>query len=468
MNTSFQTNKISGRVKTFVLSDKCFEKNNIACSWRRGNKFCIYPRSQKIRQTAETCENIILDIRQDVLLFTNILRKFVNEINGTFLSLQKLAQTANTTDNAVEYLKLSRQYRSIIRVCVESLQDAAEKETDGLEKHNYLSYITIFYSIECIWHLCEVLYINVIPGEVVLPFLLEWIRFHFPRHEQTAAKLLEACERGSEDNPNYWDAITGMIVQGRIDVARALLKLHSSADANEFKLVDNSLRMMPVYSVYGGISTGEFTLTWKHWQAECRSRLASGAIQLPQLELIMKIIIGDYSAFESIRIKYSSWFDLLGGWVLFTMPWAKRRDMAAAGAACAGLATHTRTHLDDIIQALLEGDLHQVIHEIQQMSDNGWFATHLTDMLYHCGKLQILDKHQTDVTLRLRNSLILEYGSLLMEHRSLWCAGLSYLATCAAEGLNRAELLLERIPIDSEAKAMRVVAEAKKYGLVGV
>lgn len=36
----------------------------------------------------------------------------------------------------------------------------------------------------------------------------------------------------------------------------------------------------------------------------------------------------------------------------------------------------------------------QVIHEIQQMSDCNWFTTHLTDLLYHCGNLKVLDRHQ--------------------------------------------------------------------------
>ncbi|XP_050346512.1 nuclear pore complex protein Nup85 [Nymphalis io] len=459
------------RVKTFVLPDKCYEKR-IGCAWRRGNQFAIYPRSQNVNktisETASKTDDKILNVRQDIVLFTPILRKLVNEANGTFLSVQKLVETSKSSDNQVEFLKLSRQYRSIIRVCIESLQEAAEKETDGLQKNTLLSYITIFYSIECIWHLCEILYIDIIPGEVVLPFLLEWVRFHFPCHEQTAAQLLEACERGSEDHPEYWDTVVGMVVQGRVDVSRALLKLHSAADTNEFKLVDNSLRSMPVYNVYGGISTGEFTITWKHWQAECRSKLSSGVLaQQPQLELIMRLMIGEYSAFESIRPKYSSWFDVLGGWVLFTAPWARRRELGAAGAACAGLAPAARSHLDVMVRALLEGDLHQVVHEIQQISDNGWFASHLTDILYHCGKLQILD-HQTDVTSRLRDSLILEYGSLLLEHKSLWSVGLSYLASCPPEGPKRAELLLERIPIDTEAKAMRVMAEAKKYGLLGI
>ncbi|XP_049869332.1 nuclear pore complex protein Nup85 [Pectinophora gossypiella] len=55
-----------------------------------------------------------------------------------------------------------------------------------------------------------------------------------------------------------------------------------------------------------------------------------------------------------------------------------------------------------------------------------------------------------------------------MEHASLWPVGLSYLASCPEEGTRRAELMLERVPPRTEAKAMRIVAEAKRYGLLSV
>lgn len=42
--------------------------------------------------------------------------------------------------------------------------------------------------------------------------------------------------------------------------------------------------------VYGSISTGEFTVLWKHWQAECCAKLNSRVLAAqPHLELIMKV-----------------------------------------------------------------------------------------------------------------------------------------------------------------------------------
>lgn len=232
-----------------LLPDECFE-NNAALAWGYGNKFTVYPRSQTTRKKDDReYENKFLNIRQEIILFHPLFRQLINEANGTYLNLQKLVEMSKTSDNNLELIKISRQYRSIIRICLENFNEIIVKETDGLARSTLESYVTILIAIECIWHLCEILFIDTIPGDIVLPSLLEWVRFHFPCREQVATKLLENCERGSECDPEYWDTVTSMIVQGRVDVARALLKLHSCADTNEFKLVDNALRTMPVYNV---------------------------------------------------------------------------------------------------------------------------------------------------------------------------------------------------------------------------
>lgn len=40
--------------------------------------------------------------------------------------------------------------------------------------------------------------------------------------------------------------------------------------------------------------------------------------------------------------------------------------------------------------------LFQVIKEIQHMSENGWFVSHLTDILYHSGRLDFLDTSEVN------------------------------------------------------------------------
>lgn len=97
----------------------------------------------------------------EIILFNPILRKLVNESNGIFLSIRKI-QKSNFNEVRPELVRHSKQYRSILRACVESLQDAAENVSDDREL--YENFLTIFYNVECVWHLTEILYIDTLPG----------------------------------------------------------------------------------------------------------------------------------------------------------------------------------------------------------------------------------------------------------------------------------------------------------------
>lgn len=141
-----------------------------------------------------------------------------------------------------EYVKLSRTYRSIIRACLEKLQEAVSTSEE------YQSFITILYTIECIWHLSEILFIDPTPSNIVTPQLLEWTRFHFPSAERNATDLL-LHGRDADESEQYWPSVKGLILQGQIDVARAILQLHSMSESNAFRMADQILKSMPVSNV---------------------------------------------------------------------------------------------------------------------------------------------------------------------------------------------------------------------------
>lgn len=82
---------------------------------------------------------------------------------------------------------------------------------------------------------------------------------------------------------------------------------------------------------------------------------------VPKLMFVCQLTIGDYAAFVSVRGAFSSWYDLLGGWTMYTAPWARRRDLGALAAACQGMQRAPPAQLlDHTVRAVLEGDLHQV------------------------------------------------------------------------------------------------------------
>lgn len=108
----------------------------------------------------------VFNVRQQVILFEPILRKFVNEANTTFLNIQEHIAGSAADERAEHHmLNFSRQYRSVIRDCLVSLQDEVVG-AHGEYKEELQNYITIFYSVECVWHLCEILFVDTIPGKV--------------------------------------------------------------------------------------------------------------------------------------------------------------------------------------------------------------------------------------------------------------------------------------------------------------
>lgn len=64
--------------------------------------------------------------------------------------------------------------------------------------------------------------------------------------------------------------------------------------------------------------------------------------------------------------------------------------------------------------------------------------------------------------------LILEYGTLLMCHKSLWQIGLCYLDQCHEEGRARQHTLLSKIIPTSDIKAIKLMQAALSRGLLDV
>lgn len=457
------------------IPDELCMKAGMSATWRTGNKLGVFAHkhmsvnSDDKKSNFHPCDSQVYFLQPEVILFSPILRKLVNESNGVFISIRNI-KSLNTGEIRPELVKHSKQYRSILRACVENLQDNIEKTQNEEDKITIQNYLTIFYNIECVWHLTEILYVNTIPGDVIVPQFVEWIRFHFPSRGLMAIKILAKKTIGAEEtNNNYWDSVIGCALHGKLDAVRALLQLHSKADEQAFITADNILKTMPIYNVYGGYSINEFTMRWKHWQLDLSSNLECKTFICDNnLEKLMLLISGDEKILWDFASEYTeAWYELLAAKLLYSSPCCKQAELARHANNIADRWPANR-NLDQTILSLMESDLHQVIKEIQYMNDNGWFAAHLTDLLYNCEQLNIIDKYQTNVTDLLHESLILDYGTTLMSNSSLWQCGASYLEHCPNQGIKRLELLLQTIPLNSEAKIKKIIDLAKKNNMNNV
>ncbi|KAG8262345.1 Nucleoporin nup85 [Homalodisca vitripennis] len=144
-----------------VLPEKVFEDVGITAQWLGIDRIGVHTYKKPTQKVdAESsfapCDAKVYHLRTDTVLFDPIVRKLVNESNATFIAGQKITPSAGARP---ETLKLSIQYRSIIRACIEDLQ----KESMKPKKEMYQQYVSIFYNIEFIWHLTEILLVNALP-----------------------------------------------------------------------------------------------------------------------------------------------------------------------------------------------------------------------------------------------------------------------------------------------------------------
>lgn len=350
-----------------------------------------------------------------------LLRSLLAEASGIFKSVQEAARLTKGRDT--ELLNLSRTYRSTVRACLEQLQDAmvagggrdAEPSADATvpdaNDETLENYVTILYSVECVWHLCEILLVDQQPQSQCVPQLLDWTRFHFPAYERRAAELLfvdrdDMAEPEAEHNADVLSVCTGLIAQGQVSVARTLLRLHSDAEeGTSFQAADDILRTMPVYSVYGGLSLAKFRAQWQYWVTDTESKLAAGLLAAePRLEHLVQLVCGQPNAWsEYARVASSCWYECLAGWLHYTEPGCKHYELGAFAESwlrrwqlAHGVADEALKHLDRVIVEVLKNDMNQVVHDLQHMCDNKWFVTHLTDLLYHCRQLRIVGEQQEE------------------------------------------------------------------------
>lgn len=284
-----------------------------------------------------------------------------------------------------------------MRGCLEKLQK--EIEIDPV----YKDYMTIFYSIECIWHLCEIFLIDPLPSNHPVSHLIEWIRFHFPNAEQRATALLFA-NQGDDGDREYLHIVKSLIVQGHLEVARTILQMYGRNNFNAgFQMTEEILRSVPIFNIGGGLSIQNWRSQWQYWLTDTESKLQMGCFESePELKEIVELVTGNETAWNKLASESTCWYEHFPGYLFYTHPnctyyelntlaerwvqrWLYERD------ATMDLDSNHLKHLDRIVLKIMQNDLHQVLHDIQNVYDQQWFATHLTDLLWHSGKLNVFN-----------------------------------------------------------------------------
>ncbi|CAH1795134.1 unnamed protein product [Owenia fusiformis] len=405
----------------------------------------------------------IYEVVRDTDMHDPITRKLVNESHNIFLNLQKFEPESAGASKKPQLVKFSRNYRCVIRSCLQDLMAAVETSIEPQVKQKYEAQLQLFDLTELVWSLCEILFVDTLPGGVIVIKLLDWLRWHFTDGERQAQDAMK--EDVPEENENYWQSVWSFVLQGRIDDARKMLSVHRSYDTPAFQSIDELLRKMPIFTSFTGQSLAEFDMKWRHWRDECRRRLEENEYATNKnLNTICRILSGDDDVFIELRDVCASWYHMMVSKLLYQDPTVKIHDLQYHTQSCIN-AFGGNSQLqpsDNILLAAIEFDIPQVINLSSTYKSNWWFVAHLTDLLQHCGQLESRTLHFGS---NLREYLILEYASSLMSHDSLWQIGINYLDHCPEYGRQYLGHYMDSLPLDTERKAQKALRICEQRNL---
>ncbi|XP_042248676.1 nuclear pore complex protein Nup85 [Thunnus maccoyii] len=418
----------------------------------------VYETLYKPSGASQSSCPVIHGVRKDEDIDSPILRKLFNESHHIFVGLQTIKDDLPSKNKKPQFVSISKNYRSVIRACMEEVRQVAVSSKDADVASQFGNQVSILLAIELIWNLCEVLFIEAAPAGSLLLHLLDWVRLHKAVDEKTTEVL--QSESPAEHHA-YWDVVLGYVLQGRLEEARQMLVKQATlqpASRNMYKLMDTLLSKMPFYDPGGTQTLTEFDVKWRHWHEEVNRCLQDNSFASNQhLELICKILVGDEDTLLEHRELLGTWYHFLVTRLLFCHPTVKPVELHYYAQSCMTMFVDSRgvpEPLDSILLAAFEFDIHQVIKDCSIALNNWWFVAHLTDLLDHC---KLLQSHNLHFGTNLREFLLLEYASGLFTHHSLWQLAVDYFDHCPELGRVYLELQIERVPLDTERKALKVL-----------
>uniref|UniRef100_A0A8C5JZF7 Nuclear pore complex protein Nup85 n=1 Tax=Jaculus jaculus TaxID=51337 RepID=A0A8C5JZF7_JACJA len=390
----------------------------------------------KKSENVPSCPFIYI-IRKDVDVYSQILRKLFNESHGIFVGLQRSEEELSGKSRKAQLVRVSKNYRSVIRACMEEMHQVAIAAKDPASGRQFSSQVR--YNFSVLW--------------------VKWNLLHMKQRSVLSADVL------GSDNPSkhesFWNLVTVLVLQGRLDEARQMLSKEADANppsAGMCRILGDLMRTMPILSPGNTQTLTELELKWQHWHEECERHLQDSTFAAsPRLETLCKIMLGDEAALLEQKELLSNWYHFLVTRLLYSHPTVKPIDLHFYAQSSLDMflgGESSPEPLDNILMAAFEFDIHQVIKECSIALSNWWFVAHLTDLLDHC---RLLQSHNLYFGSNMREFLILEYASGLFAHHSLWQLAVDYFDYCPELGRVSLELHIERIPLNTEQKALKVL-----------
>lgn len=149
---------------------------------------------------------------------------------------------------------------------------------------------------------------------------------------------------------------------------------------NVFKSFFRSSQLLGAWSLKGPYAN---MLYWSHWT-------------------LFFISPGNEATWNKLASESSCWYEYFPGYLFYTNPNCTYYELNTIAEKWLHRWLHEREssienlkHLDRIVLKIIQNDFYQMLRDIQNIYDHQWFATHLTDLLWH-RKLNIFNNENNE------------------------------------------------------------------------
>lgn len=168
-------------------------------------------------------------------------------------------------------------------------------------------------------------------------------------------------------------------------------------------MTEEILRLVPIFNVGSGISIQNWRSQWQYWLTETESKIQMGCFDSdPELKEIVELVTGNEATWNKLAHESSCWYEYFPGYLFYTHPNCTYYELNTMAEKWLNrwLFEHDSSienlkHLDRIVLKIIQNDFHQMLRDIQNIYDQQWFATHLTDLLWH-RKLDIFNDENNE------------------------------------------------------------------------
>jgi hypothetical protein len=226
----------------------------------------------------------------------------------------ELSANRNLDEDNTQATLYSQSFRENIRVLLSDIEAFAEisheRGNTGLLSNLEMDY-DLGRKIERSWHMCEIFFLS--KSKFVSLDLARWLKGnHLPVYlEQRMQEIIDVSGGSPESSSGYWDLISELAMQGRLDDILGVLQLHSQYEGMKAQYptaiadLESILQSHPFASitVWGGDleATLEATLLsrdipqkLRYWQQAIKKFQSSQLMsRMPHMFVLFDILLGD-------------------------------------------------------------------------------------------------------------------------------------------------------------------------------